>query len=95
MIEIMTFRLAPGADKAEFLVADGEVQSDFAYQQAGLLRRTTAHSADGTWIVIDLWRSDADADAVAARWGQDPLTARFMSFVDAATVTTARYRTLG
>jgi hypothetical protein len=94
MIEIMTFRLAPAADEEAFVAADAEVQSDFAYQQPGLLRRTTARSASGDWIVIDLFRSDSDADAVAARWGHDPVTARFMSFVDTATVRTQRYTTL-
>ncbi len=90
----MIFRLAPEADERDFLAADRHVQSDFAYQQPGLRRRTTARGADGAWIVIDLWRSDSDADAVRARWGQDPVTARFMSFVDADTVRTERYETL-
>jgi hypothetical protein len=94
MIEIMSFRLAPGADEEAFLAADREVQSDFAYHQPGLLRRTTARGTDGAWIVIDLWRSDADADLTTARWGGDPVTARYMSFVDTATVSTARYDTL-
>jgi hypothetical protein len=91
MIEILTFRLADGADETAFLAADKEVQSDFAYQQPGLVRRTTARSSDGTWIVIDLWRAAADADATKARWGQDPVTAQFMSFIDAASVRTERY----
>jgi hypothetical protein len=94
MIEIMSFRLAPGADEEAFLTADSEVQSDFAYRQPGLLRRTTARGPDGAWIVIDLWRSATDADATTALWGEDPVTARFMSFVDTATVSTARYDTL-
>ncbi|HXQ74976.1 MAG TPA: hypothetical protein VN791_00670 [Acidimicrobiales bacterium] len=68
MIEIMTFRLSPGADEEAFRAADGEVQSDFAYQQPGLLRRTTARGADGGWIVIDLWRSDAAATVRTERY---------------------------
>jgi hypothetical protein len=94
MIEILRFRLVPGADEEAFAAADSRVQSDFAYGRPGLLRRTTARGADGAWIVIDLWRSAADADATEARWGRDPVTAAFMSFVDAATVETERYDTL-
>ena len=94
MMEIMTFRLAPGADEDAFRAADRLVQTDFAYRQPGLLRRTTARAAGGAWIVIDLWRSAADADATNARWGEDPVTAAFMSFVDDASVRTERYATL-
>jgi hypothetical protein len=66
VIEIMRFRLAPGRDEAEFIAADRRLQQEFAYQQPGLVRRTTARGADGDWVVIDLWRSAADADACAA-----------------------------
>ncbi len=94
MIEIISFRLAPGADEQRFMEADRQLQSDFAYQQSGLRRRTTARSDDGHWIVINLWLSDHDADVATARWGQDPVTAAFMAFVDEATVETRRYSTL-
>jgi hypothetical protein len=73
VIEIMRFRLAPGCDEAEFIAADSRLQQDFAYQQPGLLRRTTPRGADGDWLVIELWHAAADADACAARW--DRLTA--------------------
>lgn len=94
MIEIMTFRLAAGVDVDAFRAADRSVQTDFAYRQPGLLRRTTARADDGSWIVIDLWRSSSDADATTARWGDDPVTAAFMSLVDGDSVRTERYATL-
>ncbi|MGH9016153.1 MAG: hypothetical protein ACRDY1_00250 [Acidimicrobiales bacterium] len=90
----MTFRLAAGADEEAFLAADRRVQTEFAYHQPGLLRRTTGRGAGGTWIVIDLWRGPDDADAVDAVWGRDPVTAAFMALVDGASMTTARYDTL-
>jgi hypothetical protein len=95
MIEIMRFRLSPGADEEAFRAADVRVQSDFAYRQPGLLRRTTARDREGAWIVIDLWQSGRAADAADERWGQDPAAAAFMSFVDPDTVTTERYAELG
>jgi hypothetical protein len=94
MIEIMRFRLAAGVDEEAFKRADGHVQSDFAYHQPGLLRRTTARSHAGGWIVIDLWQSESDADAAATTGASDPVTARFMSLVDPTTVETERYDTL-
>jgi hypothetical protein len=91
IVEILSFRLGPGADEAAFLAADQAVQTEFASRQPGLQRRTTARAADGTWVVIDLWQSEADADACDAIWADDPVTAAFMSFVDKSTVRSERY----
>jgi hypothetical protein len=94
MIEIMSFRLPAGADEAAFRAADRRVQAEFASQQSGLARRTTARSDNGDWIVVDLWRSEQDSDACAARWGQDRVTAEFMAFLDPATIRNRRYAEL-
>jgi hypothetical protein len=97
VIETMTFRLAAGADEGAFLAADKRLQSDFAYQQPGLVRRTTARGLRdraGEWIVVDLWRSAEDADACADRWDGDPVAQEFMAFVDADTVEVRRYADL-
>lgn len=94
MIEILRFRLGPGTDEATFLAADRRVQEEFAYGQPGLLRRTTARGHDGRWIVIDLWRSDADADACDARWERDPVAQEFMALLDRQSVTVERYEQL-
>ena len=97
VIETMTFRLVEGADEDAFLAVDKRLQTDFAYQQAGLVRRTTARGAGdgaGEWVVIDLWASTDDADACAQRWDDDPLAQEFMSYVDRSTVETRRYTDL-
>lgn len=94
MIEVVTFRLAAGTDEAAFIEADRRVQAEFAYQQHGLVRRTTACSVDGGWLVLVLWASLADADAAAQHAPGDPATASFMALVDAATVQTERYTPL-
>ena len=94
VIEIMRFRLPAGADEAAFLAADRRVQQEFAYQQPGLLRRTTARGGDGGWIVIDLWRSAADADACDARWEHDEVTRAFMGLLDRSSVAVERYQEL-
>jgi hypothetical protein len=94
MIEIMRFRLAADCDEDQFLAADRRLQQEFAYFQPGLLRRTTARGEDGGWIVIDLWRSAADADACAVGWDQDPVAQAFMAMLDRSSVTTQRYHEL-
>jgi hypothetical protein len=91
VIEILNFRLVPGADEGGFLAADKRVQSEFAYQQPGLMRRTTARGDDGEWVVIDLWQSLDQADACNAKWGLDEVTQEFMAFVDEASVRTSRF----
>ncbi len=90
---MMRFRLAPGVDENDFCRADKALQEGFAYQQPGLLRRTTARSNEG-WIVIDLWRSEDDADRCADRWETDPAVATFLELVDRSSVTTERYHEL-
>ena len=87
----MRFRLRPGADEESFREADARLQTEFAYRQPGLARRTTARSENGEWIVIDLWRSAADAAACGARWDGDPVVAGFMALVDPDSVRTDRY----
>ena len=63
LIENATFRLVEGVSVEEFLKIDARFQEDFAYQQKGLLRRTTARSDDGTWLVVNMWDSYESADA--------------------------------
>ncbi len=91
MITILTFRLKSGADEAAFVAADKRVQAEFAYQQPGLMRRTTARGEDGEWVIVDVWRSAEDEERTEAIWGQDPVTADFMSYVDGPSVRSARY----
>ena len=94
MIELTRFRLKDGADEAAFLQADRRVQTEFAYQQPGLARRTTARHDDGEWIVIDVWRSGDDADECARRWDADPIVAEFRALIDESSVVNRRFDTL-
>jgi hypothetical protein len=94
VIEIMRFRLAPGTDHQAFLAADRRVQTEFAYRQPGLLRRTVARAEDGEWVVIDLWRAGGDAERCSSAWEGDPATGAFMALVDPASVAVSRYETL-
>jgi heme-degrading monooxygenase HmoA len=94
VIETVRFRLQPDADEDAFLRADKRVQAEFAYQQPGLLRRTTARGDDGHWIVITLWRTASEADAMTARWSSSAAAAQLMTHIDADTVDVGRYTAL-
>ncbi|MBA3653445.1 MAG: hypothetical protein H0W70_04555 [Actinobacteria bacterium] len=90
VIETHTFRLRAGADEEAFLQTDKLVQTAFIANQPGFVRRTTARGIDREWIVIVLWRSDADATAAAAV--PHDSVAAFAGFTEA--VATKRYTTL-
>ena len=97
VIETMTFSLRADADEEAFLAVDKRLQSEFAYQQPGLARRTIARGIGdraGEWIVVDLWWTAEHADACAQRWETDPLAQEFMAFVDRSTVDVRRYEDL-
>ncbi len=82
-------------DEAAFRAADERMQTDFAYQQPGLLRRTTGRRSGGDeWIVIELWGSTDEAEDAAGRRDADPAVAAFFDLVDAASIDRRRYVTL-
>lgn len=96
IVEITTFRIAPGADEADFRRADDAVQTELYSPAPGFVRRTTARSADGEWLVVTLWRSEADADGAVSA-GSDPAhpaAVTFAGLVDRSSVVTRRYATL-
>ena len=94
VIEMFVFSLVPGTDEAAFLEADQRVQTEFSYQQPGLVRRTTARADNGDWLVLLLWGSGSDAEAASARFGGDSITAAFRALIDPSTMRTRRFETL-
>lgn len=94
VIEIMTFRLRDQVARSDFLLADRRVQTEFAYRQPGMLRRTTGRDQDGNWVVVDLWESASAADDCLPGWHHHPAPVAFMALVDDTTVRTQRFDTL-
>jgi hypothetical protein len=92
MIEVVTFRVV--GDEASFLALDQQIQTEFAYQQPGLTRRTTARSDDGEWTVITVWASGESADAANAVWQTHALHAEFARLTATKTLTEKRYEAL-
>ena len=94
VVEVITFRAAAGADDSAVQHADEHVQTEFAYQQRGLVRRTTARGANGEWLVVQLWQSAGDADAAASAARTHASFDRLLRLIDHATLRVARYETL-
>jgi hypothetical protein len=90
VIEVTRFRLREGVDEADFRAADARYQTEFAYRQPGLLRRTTA-SSQGEWAVIDLWRTPLDAEASHRRASGDPVAQAHAAMVEPASLEAATY----
>lgn len=91
MIEILTFRLADGADPAAFTELDARIQTEIAYQQPGLLRRTTGRNGDGRWLILHVWASSDDAAAGSAALGGSALGADLDALIDAGSVHLERF----
>ena len=88
LIEIATFRVK--IDETDFAELDARVQTDFVYQQPGCVRRTTARTPDGEYLVLTFWNSMKDAEA--AESSDDPLWREFLAAVDGYSIT--RYTSL-
>jgi len=92
VVDVVTFSLRPEADTASFLEVDKELQALVSIEGAGFIRRTTARSNDGTWLVVSLWATQPDADASAA--STDATRAAFMGYLDTPTLTRQIFLTL-
>ena len=79
IIEIATFRLASDVTEGDFVDLDARVQTGFVYQQRGCVRRTSARSSDGEWLVLTFWQSMQDAEN--AEKSDDPLWREFLAAV--------------
>lgn len=69
VIEVTKFRLNDGTSVEDFVAINAKYQTDFAYQQVGLRRRTVAPGLGGQWLSLTVWGSKSDvhrADAEAA-----------------------------
>ncbi len=87
LVEVRTFRVAPGVDEAAFVAADAGSQAERS-PLTGFVRRTTARGEEaGTWLVLSFWASPDAADAA----GPEALLA---GLVDATTERVERFVTL-
>lgn len=83
-IELVTFRLAAGTDRAAFLAAARRTEATVR-RQPGFQGRMLTEDPDGSWTDIVTWASHADALAAAGAVMSDPDFAPFMSMIDGPT----------
>ena len=76
-----SFRLRDGVDYSEFASLDGRLQTEVAYQQPGILRRTTAHNPEGEWIVVAVWQDGDSYERALAAVRTDPTTSDWWNAV--------------
>jgi hypothetical protein len=82
VIEISRFRLRDGCGAGEFVDVDAAFQTEFVYQQPGIVRRIVAHDLDGQWIVITNWRSKNDAEDAIRAMSTSDVAARFEAAIN-------------
>lgn len=91
VIEVVRFKLAAGVSPRDFLILDRLVEREHVAKQHGFLRRQSASTPDGEWLVIVHWASAFDADASMASFAKAPAAAAFMQGLDASTLTMQRF----
>jgi len=94
VIETLTFRLAAGTGRDDFVAADKAWQNELIPNRGGYLRRTTACSDDGLWLVTTLWATPADAEAFRATAEASDQVRRFFSLIDGSSVDRRIFTTL-
>lgn len=95
IVELLTFRPRPGATEDELRAAEARVYEDFAMHQQGMIRRTTARSDDGEWLVVQLWHDLASARAAEAAAASHPATAALHDLAEPGSLAARRYEDLG
>ena len=91
VIEILTFRLVSGVDVAAFTALDARVQTEVAYRQPGLLRRTTGRNGEGRWLILQVWASTEAAAAGRVALAESAVWAGLDAMIDATSVHLERF----
>lgn len=95
ILEITTFRLRDDVSTEDFLAADKKVQQEVFPNTKGYLRRTTARSDAGEWLIFVLWGTEADIDGFNARVIADPIQEAFDALIERSTIRSTRYEDVG
>jgi heme-degrading monooxygenase HmoA len=93
VVEVTTFRLRAGVSEDVFLALDKRLQTELVPNQPGFLRRTTAHRG-GSWVVVTLWGSEAQAAAFESATAGHELQRAFGEQVEPDSLGSRRYDTL-
>lgn len=85
VLEVVTFRLAPGVTEADFLAAARATEAPLR-AQPGFLGRHLTRSDQGLWTDHVAWASLPEAMAAAEVMMAEPAFGPFMAAIDGASV---------
>jgi hypothetical protein len=91
VVEVVTLKLKPGVNYADFAPIDKAVETQHVSKQPGFIARESAAGENGEWLVIIHWRSAKDADASMASFASAPAAQDFMAKIDATSLAMKRY----
>ena len=77
VVELASFRMAPGVTETDVLNASDVIQHEFLRQQPGFLRRDLLRAGDGHWVDLVEW---TDHDAFAAAMAAFPTSAACQAY---------------
>lgn len=78
----------------DFVAINARYQTEFAYQQDGLRRRTVAPGLEGEWLALTIWRSKADAHRAEQVAVESSIAQAFERCLDASTKTVEFFKEL-
>ena len=90
VIEIVTMKLAEGVTVEEFEPVDKAIEDEHVSKQPGFVSRQAAFS-EGRWAVVVNWESADAAQASMDSFAAAPAAEKFMSMIDASTMSMTRY----
>lgn len=90
-IEIVTFHLTDGADQADFLVKNKDVENNFVSQMPGFKSRETAVNEDGEVVVVLHWEKPESAQGSMDKFVPAPETQDFQKLINMDTFKMVRY----
>ena len=81
VIEWAPFRLRDGVTEHELLEASETLQREFLAHQCGFVRRELLRGADGQWVDLIHWETEAAADAVLTAAGQSTICQQYFKLM--------------
>jgi heme-degrading monooxygenase HmoA len=90
-VETIRFHLRDSVTDDDFRTLNQRVETEYMAKRPGFRTRETLRSADGEWLVIVHWASEADAKATIDAFFGAPETQAFIAAVDTSTVASGRY----
>lgn len=82
IIEITYFKPKVGVSQEEFGERNIRAGIEYAAKQPGFLGRETGVNADGTWVIVVHWETEADSKNSIQKFSTDPSVADFREMID-------------